>query len=162
MTFKGFFFHGCLKYKRIHSAIKQGQVVVDIRESFWYVCSLILILFFYIYIYIYIEVDKTDRNKWSKIEKLKIVIGENVFISSSFLYNITFVTHTHIHTHTHNQHTLSIYPHTYGGARGVMVIVAGIGHGDTSSNPGLIAFHITLGKGMNPIILPPIIITSYG
>ena len=44
------------------------------------------------------------------------------------------------------------------GARGVMVIVAGIGHGDTSSNPGLIAFHIALiplGKGMNPIILPP-------
>ena len=39
------------------------------------------------------------------------------------------------------------------GVRGVMVIVAGIGHGDTSSNPGLNAFHI--GKGMNPIILPP-------
>ena len=38
---------------------------------------------------------------------------------------------------------------------GVMVIVTGIGHGDTSSNPGLIAFHIALGKGMNPIILPP-------
>ena len=32
----------------------------------------------------------------------------------------------------------------YGGARGVMVIVAGIGHGNTSSNPGLIAFHIAL------------------
>ena len=31
-----------------------------------------------------------------------------------------------------------------GGARSVMVIVAGIGHGDTSSNPGLIAFHIVL------------------
>ena len=30
------------------------------------------------------------------------------------------------------------------GARGVMVIIAGIGHGDTSSNPGLIAFHIAL------------------
>ena len=29
-------------------------------------------------------------------------------------------------------------------ACGVMVIVAGIGHGDTSSNPGLIAFHIAL------------------
>ena len=41
------------------------------------------------------------------------------------------------------------------GARGVMVIVAGIGHGDTSSNLGLIAFHIGIGKGMNPIILPP-------
>ena len=36
-----------------------------------------------------------------------------------------------------------------GGARGVMVSVAGIGHGDTSSNPGLIVFHtalIPLGK----------------
>ena len=31
-----------------------------------------------------------------------------------------------------------------GGARGVMVIVAGIGHSDMSSNPGLIAFHIAL------------------
>ena len=31
-----------------------------------------------------------------------------------------------------------------GGASGVMVIVAKIGHGDTSSNPGLIAFHIAL------------------
>ena len=29
-------------------------------------------------------------------------------------------------------------------ALGVMVIVAGLGHGDTSSNPGLIAFHIAL------------------
>ena len=32
----------------------------------------------------------------------------------------------------------------FGGACGVMVIVTGIGHGDTSSNPGLIAFHIAL------------------
>ena len=30
------------------------------------------------------------------------------------------------------------------GASGVMVIVTEIGHGDTSSNPGLIAFHIAL------------------
>ena len=36
------------------------------------------------------------------------------------------------------------YPWANGGARGVMVIVAGIGHGDTSSNPRLIAFHIAL------------------
>ena len=28
--------------------------------------------------------------------------------------------------------------------RGVIVIVVGIGHDDTSSNPGLIAFHIAL------------------
>ena len=31
-----------------------------------------------------------------------------------------------------------------GGARCVIVFVVGIGHGDTSSNPGLIAFHIAL------------------
>ena len=40
----------------------------------------------------------------------------------------------------------------FGGARGVVVIAVGNGHGDTSSNPG---FEIILGKGMNPIILPP-------
>ena len=45
-------------------------------------------------------------------------------------------------------------------ARGVMVIVVGNGHGDTSSNPGRDPLYftnstITLGKGMNPIILPP-------
>ena len=47
----------------------------------------------------------------------------------------------------------------YGGARGVMVIIVGNGHGDTSSNPGQAncTSHSTntLGKGMNPIILPP-------
>ena len=46
-----------------------------------------------------------------------------------------------------------------GGARGVMVIVVGIGHGDTSSNLDQIdcISHSTntLGKGMNPTILPP-------
>ena len=43
-------------------------------------------------------------------------------------------------------------------ARGVMVIVAGYGHGDTSSNPGpdyISHSTNTLGEGMNPIILPP-------
>ena len=42
---------------------------------------------------------------------------------------------------------------------GVMVIVAGYGHGDTSSNPGPDWLHShstnTLGKGMNQNILPP-------
>ena len=44
-----------------------------------------------------------------------------------------------------------------GGARGVMVIVVGNGNGDTSSNPGrdISRSTNTLGKGMNPIILPP-------
>ena len=44
------------------------------------------------------------------------------------------------------------------GYRGVIVIVVGIGHDDTSSNPGRDWLHFNtnaLGKGMNPIILPP-------
>ncbi len=47
--------------------------------------------------------------------------------------------------------------HLFGGARDVMVIVVGNGHGDKSSNPGRDLLHrtYTLGKGMNPIILPP-------
>ena len=32
---------------------------------------------------------------------------------------------------------MCIYIYEYGGARGVMVIVDGNGHGNTSSNPGL-------------------------
>ena len=44
-------------------------------------------------------------------------------------------------------------------ARGVMVIVVGNGHGDTGSNldeTDCISHSTnTLGKGMNPIILPP-------
>ena len=31
---------------------------------------------------------------------------------------------------------MDVYKNNLGGARGVMVIVVGIGHGDTSSNPG--------------------------
>ena len=62
-----------------------------------------------------------------------------------FFFNVTFINSTcHIRHHT----TI----------RGVVVIVVGNGHGDSSSNPGrVIAFHSTntLGKGMNPIILPP-------
>ena len=44
----------------------------------------------------------------------------------------------------HVQRRTFIMANNKRGARGVMVIVAGIGHGDTSSNPGLIAFHIAL------------------
>ena len=50
-------------------------------------------------------------------------------------------------------------PITLTGARGVMVIILGNGHGDTSSNLEMTdcISHSTntLGKGMNPIILPP-------
>ena len=36
-----------------------------------------------------------------------------------------------------------VYMSMYGGARGVMAIVVGIGHGDTSSNPGRDWLHFT-------------------
>ena len=42
-----------------------------------------------------------------------------------------------------------------GGARGVMVIVAGIGHEFKSWTDCISHSTNTLGKGMNPIILPP-------
>ena len=47
---------------------------------------------------------------------------------------------------------------TFVGARGVMVIVVGNGHGDTSllDETDCISHSTnTLGKGMNPVILPP-------
>ena len=56
-------------------------------------------------------------------------------------------------SNTNNSINYSSY---FGGARGVMVIVVGNGHGDSSSNPDCISHSTnTLGKGMNPIILPP-------
>ena len=42
---------------------------------------------------------------------------------------------------TVEQHFMCINLELFGGA---MVIVVGIGHDDTSSNPGLVAFHIAL------------------
>ena len=53
---------------------------------------------------------------------------------------------------------LSCIKMVLGCARGVMVIFVGNGHGNTSSNPGRDCISHsadTLGKGMNPIILPP-------
>ena len=43
-----------------------------------------------------------------------------------------------------------------------MVIVAGNGYGDTSSNPDETDCTNTLAKGMNPIILPPAMGTIVG
>ena len=70
-------------------------------------------------------------------------------IASKEMINLWTLTHGHTSVNL-----------LFGVAYGVMVIVVGNGHGDTSSNSWtrLIAFHIALiplGKGMNPIILPP-------
>ena len=59
----------------------------------------------------------------------------------------------------HSYRYIYTYIHTYisGGACGVMVIVVGNGH-EIKSWTRLIAFSHstnTLGKGMNPIIIPP-------
>ena len=54
---------------------------------------------------------------------------------------------------------MSLPMYYYGGARGVVVIAVGNEHGDTSSKPDetdcISQSTNTLGKGMNPIILPP-------
>ena len=42
-----------------------------------------------------------------------------------------------------NEYIISGYLSRYGGARGVVVIVLGNGHGDTSSNPGRDWLHFT-------------------
>ena len=49
-----------------------------------------------------------------------------------------------LNSHTQNHST--VCKQKIGGARGVMVIIIGNGHGDTSSNPGLdwLHFHIAL------------------
>ena len=58
-----------------------------------------------------------------------------------------------------NKITYILLIYNFGGAYGVMVIVVGNGHGDTSSildETDCISHSTnTLGKGMNPIILPP-------
>ena len=54
----------------------------------------------------------------------------------------TYIRHTHI-----------------GGVRGVIFTIIGNGHADLSSNPetvGILFSNNTLGKGMHPAILPPI------
>ena len=69
-------------------------------------------------------------------------VGHNIHIS--FLPRKLFVT--------------NIIIRREGAAHGVMVIVVGNGHGNTSSNPGRDCISHstnTLGDGMNPIILPP-------
>ena len=52
------------------------------------------------------------------------------------LFLVIFNTHIHRHTNVHPYAHIYMYVIFFGGARGVMVIVVGNGHGDTSSNPG--------------------------
>ena len=86
---------------------------------------------------------KNRKLDLTKISKNNLVNNSVVF----FRFSGKLYSHIHIGDY--------IY---LGGARGVMVIVVGNGHSDTSSNPGRDWLHFTntLGKGMNPIILPPV------
>ena len=68
-------------------------------------------------------------------------IDTHICITVSIKESVIIVTINHLKNSIN-----FFYPLYNRGARGVMVIVAGTGHGDTSSNPGLIAFHIPLGK----------------
>ena len=64
-------------------------------------------------------------------------------LSLSLSLSLTLsLTHTHVHTHIQPISTVHKYKEK-GGARGVMVIVIGVGHDDTSSNPGRDWLHFT-------------------
>ena len=102
------------KCKRHHSGLNSIRHVFFSRQLPLYYEHLSLSLYIYIYI-------KSDKLIWTEL-----------------LFKYTHA-HTHTHTHTHTY----IYIYIYGSARGVMVIVVGNGHGDTSSNPGRDWLHFT-------------------
>ena len=70
-------------------------------------------IYIYIYIYIYIQCNWKKTHPWLNC-RYKFISAKNIiFVSSD-----------------------DIHEFFNGGARGVMVIVVGNGHSDTSSNPG--------------------------
>ena len=74
-----------------------------------------------------------------------------------FRSNVIFLKTDYLSYLGHVRAVWQIYTISQAGARDVMVIVVGNGHGDMSSNPetDCISHSInTPGKGMNPIILP--------
>ena len=75
----------------------------------------------------------TTQNWLCQIQVMMVGLGIYIYI---YIY---------IHTHTYSLLSADIYVHkyTFGGARGVMVIVAGYGSGDTISNPGPDWLHFT-------------------
>ena len=116
----------------------QSQVVSYQRLEKWYLIQPCLTLS---------NIRYVSRVKWSNQGK-GVAPSPTSCYSSYWQRSQTLLTYTFI-TDT-----------TTTGARGVVVIVVGNGHGDTSSNPGPDWLHFshstnTLGKGMNPIILPP-------
>ncbi len=57
---------------------------------------------------------------------------------------VQFFVHVQLNVNSSISNNSVLHKYTvYGGGRGVMVIVAGYGHGDTSSNPGPNWLHFT-------------------
>ena len=86
-----------------------------------------------IYIYIYIYIDFLDKEKNSDlfsttVYSLSIGNSKKIFISQKFILNFS-------KSECSSFEQISNIKYS-GGARDVMVIVVGNGHGDTSSNPG--------------------------
>ena len=108
-----------------------------------------LYIYIYIYIYLFSIFCTQEININNKIPFLGVLIDTNDidwFITSTYkkTTNINPCTLNFQSKCSFRYKRTSIKTLIYmGGARGVMVIT-GIGHGDTSSNPGLIAFHIAL------------------
>ena len=114
--------------------------------------------------------QSSDTKVRKLINQLKLYCCVKIHVKMEVLMTLTYGKkqnniHTQTHTHTHiyiyiyiyinrviqrekNKYGISkvvyIYIYIYICDHGVMVIVVGNGHGDTSSNPGLIAFHIAL------------------
>ena len=104
----------CLFSKNFPLSLKKNIIIYC--SVFYSISYTLCPLHIYIYIYIY------------------IYISINIYIY--ILAYIYIYTHTHKYTHTHTHIYIYIY-------NGLMVIVVGNGHGDTSSNLGQDWLHFT-------------------
>ena len=113
-------------------------------------CTLCVCVCVYIYIYIYIYTHTHTHTTiyifFYLAQKYEILSHSKCTLSLSLIY-----IYIYIHTHTHS----------HWGAFGVMFSIVENEHGFLSSNPegscsAFLIVLIPLGKGMNPIILPPV------
>ena len=90
-------------------------------------------IYIYIYIYIYIRTSYFQNSCQNKILKRLSSKNENM-IQSTVLYSS--IADSKLEPIVPFQRFIKLLTLFNGGARGVIVIVVGNGHGDSSSNPG--------------------------
>ena len=75
---------------------------------------------------------------WTWLYTLHEISGNRLLVF------IIIISVCNIHIHEYVKRTYNVHnAHRYGGACGVMVIIAGCGHDDMSSNPGRTWLHLT-------------------